>query len=336
MALRNSAQQAGALPFTIYLAEPRGFCAGVDRAILIVEKALELYGRPIYVKHEIVHNRHVVKRLEQLGAIFTEDLQTVPAGSRVVFSAHGVSPAVKKEAAERQLMVLDATCPLVTKVHNEAVRYGLEDYQIVLIGHHDHVEVVGTYGYAPKNITIVGSKEEVEGLRLDPAKKMAYLTQTTLSIDDTKEIIEKLLAKYPTMENPPKEDICYATTNRQNAVKAMAQKVPVMLVVGSASSSNTMRLLETAEKIIQRAYRVEDENDIEEKWLAGIESVGITAGASAPEEVVQRIIQAVLRLKGGKVERFLFIEENIQFPLPFAIRQLLKQTQTEHKLEGKL
>ena len=305
----------------LILAKPRGFCAGVDRAITIVEKALESYGPPIYIRHEIVHNPHVVKRLQKCGAIFVEDLEEVPKGAWIIFSAHGVSPTVRKKAVELGLKTLDATCPLVTKVHLEAQRFAKSGYTIILIGHHDHVEVQGTVGEAPHSIIVVSSIEDVEKLAISPNQKVAYLTQTTLSMDDTAEIIAALKWKFPAIQGPSKEDICYATQNRQNAVKVMADEVDLVLVLGAPNSSNTLRLVEVARANGIPAKRIESVNEIQLEWLNGIKRIGITAGASAPEEIVQETINALKNMSvDSQVREFTLVEENVTFVLPSVLK----------------
>jgi 4-hydroxy-3-methylbut-2-enyl diphosphate reductase len=299
---------------TLYLAAPRGFCAGVDRAIDIVEMALEVYGAPIWVRHEIVHNRHVVDALRAKGAVFTDDLTEVPEGAVVIFSAHGVSPAVRAEAKSRGLRALDATCPLVTKVHLEALRYAKEGYRIVLIGHRQHVEVIGTLGEAPEHIVVCESVAEVEALDLPDPDKVAYITQTTLSVDDCNAMVEALRRRYPNVKEPAKDDICYATTNRQNAVRFMAPRCPTVLVVGAPASSNANRLVEVAATLGARAHLIESAGDIRAEWLTG--NVGLTAGASTPEHVVQACVARVCELGSYRVEEFRLVEERVVFPLP--------------------
>jgi 4-hydroxy-3-methylbut-2-enyl diphosphate reductase len=299
---------------TLYLAAPRGFCAGVDRAIDIVDMALEVFGAPVYVRHEIVHNRHVVEGLRRKGAVFVDDLSDVPQGSVVIFSAHGVSPVVRREAKERGLRALDATCPLVTKVHLEALKYAKEGYTIVLIGHHGHVEVEGTMGEAPESIVLVGTVAEVEALNLPDPSRVAYISQTTLSVDDVKAIVEALKRKYPQVREPAKADICYATQNRQDAVKELARRCQVILVVGAPASSNANRLVEVAIVRGARAYLIESADDIHPEWIAG--DIGITAGASTPEDVVQACVERVSSLGTYRLEEFRLVEERVFFPLP--------------------
>ncbi len=297
----------------IILASPRGFCAGVSRAIDIVEKALEFFGVPVYVRHEIVHNKHVVDDLKQKGAVFVEELKEVPQNGIVIFSAHGVSPTIKEEARRRNLKTIDATCPLVTKVHWEAIKYKKEGYELVLIGHKGHPEVEGTMGEVPMHL--VESVEDVNTLKIDG--KVAVLTQTTLSVDETKDIMASLKTKYPDLTTPPREDICYATTNRQNAVKELAKKCELILVVGSQNSSNSKRLVETAQREGTKAYLISDKHAIDEKWLDNITAVGITSGASAPEKLVQEVIE-LFKIKNAKlaIEHFETAREDIVFPLP--------------------
>ena len=301
-------------PPTLFIAAPRGFCAGVDRAIDIVEMALQVYGAPIYVRHEIVHNRHVVEDLRVKGAVFVDELSSVPEKSVVIFSAHGVSPAVRKEARERGLRALDATCPLVTKVHLEALRYAKEGYSIVLIGHRGHVEVEGTLGEAPESIVLVENVADVDALQLPDPSRVAYISQTTLSVDDVRAIVEALRRKYPAMREPTKADICYATQNRQDAVKELARRCKVVLVVGAPTSSNANRLVEVAKALGAEAYLIESAEDIQSHWIDG--DVGITAGASTPEQVVQDCIAFVQRSGGHRLEEFRLLEERVMFPLP--------------------
>jgi len=300
----------------VVLASPRGFCAGVVRAIDIVNLALEIYGRPLYVRREIVHNKYVVNELRERGVIFVTELEEVPEGCRVIFSAHGVSPDVRKGAVQRGLKVIDATCPLVTKVHYEAIKYAREGYTIILIGHQDHEEVVGTTGEAPSAIRVVGTLGDVERLDLENPAKVAYLTQTTLSLDDTREIIARLRLKFPLIEGPASEDICYATQNRQGAVLDLAHHAQIILVVGSQNSSNSRRLVEVSESSGVPAYLIDDIEDIQPAWLEGIEVVGLTAGASAPEGLVQRVIEYLRNLGYPKVETLGEIVEDVEFALP--------------------
>ncbi len=306
----------------IRLASPRGFCAGVDRAIEIVEQALARFGPPVYVRHEIVHNRHVVEGLRAKGAVFVEDPAEVPEGSLLVFSAHGVSPAVREAARRQKLRTVDATCPLVTKVHVEAERFARGEYEIVLVGHAGHVEVEGTMGHAPERMRLVESVEDVARLEVDDPERLAVLTQTTLSVDDTSEIMEALRARFPAIRLPRKDDICYATQNRQNAVKRLAQEADLVLVVGAPESSNSKRLVELARKRGVAAHLVQDADEIRPEWLEGAACVGVTAGASAPEVLVQAVVERLRALAGGetRVEADPGIDEGVVFQLPAALR----------------
>jgi len=310
-------------PHTLYLAAPRGFCAGVDRAIDIVEMALEIHGAPIYVRHEIVHNRHVVEALRQKGAIFTDDLREVPPGSVVIFSAHGVSPAVREEAKQRGLRTLDATCPLVTKVHLEALRYAKQGYTILLIGHRAHVEVEGTMGEAPGSTILIETVEDAERVAVPDPARVAYISQTTLSVDDVRAIVDTLKRRFPAMHEPTKADICYATQNRQDAVKELAARAPVILVVGAPASSNANRLVEVAAALGAKAFLIESAEDIQPEWIAG--NVGITAGASTPEHIVQACVERVRGLGDYAVEEFRLVEERIMFPLPGELLVLARE-----------
>jgi 4-hydroxy-3-methylbut-2-en-1-yl diphosphate reductase len=301
---------------TLLLAVPRGFCAGVIRAIDTVRAALRTLGPPVYVRREIVHNDHVVQELAVEGAIFVDTLDSVPDGAVLVFSAHGVSPAVREEADQRHLRVIDATCPLVTKVHLEAIRYARENYSIVLIGHPDHDEVVGTAGEAPDAIRVVTSIEDVDRLDLPDATRVVYLTQTTLSLDDTTEIVARLRERFPAVAGPPAQDICYATQNRQNAVKAMAPRVDLLLVVGARNSSNSNRLVEVAARAGVSAHLINGVGSIRKEWLTGCRSIGLTAGASTPDILIEEVV-AWLRARGcDRVEKVEVISENIHFALP--------------------
>ena len=304
----------------IVLANPRGFCAGVDRAIEIVEKALEIFPAPIYVFHEIVHNRHVVNRLSRNGSIFVNDLNEIPDDSICIYSAHGVSPKIRSLAQAKRLKVIDATCPLVTKVHLEAIRFTKEGYSLILIGHPGHEEVDGTMGEAP--MQLVSSVEDVKTLEVSNPEKLIYLTQTTLSLDDTNQIIEALKVRFPHLETPPKEDICYATQNRQNSVKEIAGQVDLMLVVGSSNSSNSQRLKEAAQGLGIPSYLINDEKGIDKNWLENINVVGVTAGASAPEEIVQRVEAHLRSAKDIEVEGLELQDEHVQFVLPRELIQL--------------
>ena len=309
------------MSFELVLASPRGFCAGVDRAIEIVELALEIYGKPVYVRHEIVHNRHVVEDLRAKGAIFTDELADVPEGALVVFSAHGISPAVRADAERRKLRTLDATCPLVTKVHVEAMRFARDGYEMVLVGHKGHVEVDGTLGHAPDRMVLVETVEDVASLRVRDETKLAVLTQTTLSVDDTREVIAALKARFPAIRVPGKDDICYATQNRQNAVKSLAGRVQFVLVVGAPTSSNSNRLVEVARVHGARAELVQDERDIDPSWLAGVTRVGVTAGASTPETLVTAVCERLRGLGAASVEALATVDEGVRFALPAELRR---------------
>ena len=300
----------------VLLAAPRGYCAGVDRAVETVERALQAFGAPIYVRKQIVHNLPVVRDLESKGAIFVEELEEVPSGATVILSAHGVAPEVYGQARARDLRVIDATCPLVTKVHNEAKKFAKDGYHIVLIGHEGHEEVVGTMGEAPASITLIGQPEEADQLDLPEGDKVAYLSQTTLSVDETNDVIERLRARFPIIQGPPREDICYATQNRQTAVKVLAEKADVVLVIGSDNSSNSNRLAEVAAARGARSYLIDDETEIDESWLEGARTVGITSGASAPEWLVDRVV-GWFRARGvDDVEEVRVVEEDVHFALP--------------------
>ena len=300
----------------IYLLKPRGFCAGVVRAIDVVKIALELYGAPIYVRKEIVHNKHVVDELREMGAIFVEELSEVPSGGRAIFSAHGVSPAVRAEGKTRNLAIIDATCPLVTKVHLEAVKFAREGYTIVLIGHKNHDEVVGTLGEAPDKMTLVESVDDVDALQIVNTDRVAYLTQTTLSLDETRDIMARLMERFPSIVGPKSQDICYATENRQMAVKGVAQFCDAILVVGSANSSNSKRLVEVGHNYGVQSYLVNDWSEVDIAWLDGVRNVGVTAGASAPDHLVEEIV-AALRTHGyGQLEEVEMVEEDVRFSLP--------------------
>jgi 4-hydroxy-3-methylbut-2-enyl diphosphate reductase len=300
----------------ILLAQPRGFCAGVDRAIEIVERALQQFGAPIYVRHEIVHNAYVVSDLRNKGAIFIEDLDDVPAGNTLVFSAHGVSKAVREEAESRGLKVFDATCPLVTKVHVEVAKMRKHGAEIIMIGHAGHPEVEGTMGQAEEGMHLVETVDDVQTLQVANPDLLAYVSQTTLSVDDTAEIIEALKARFPNIIEPKKGDICYATTNRQEAVKFLAPQVEVVIVVGSPNSSNSNRLREVADKMGTPAYMVDNAAAIDPAWIEGMKRIGVTAGASAPEVLVQAVIDRLKQLGAASVRALEGVEENVTFPLP--------------------
>ena len=300
----------------VYLLKPRGFCAGVVRAIDVVKIALDLYGPPVYVRKEIVHNKHVVDELRQAGAIFVEEIAEVPAGARAIFSAHGVAPEVRREAAARRLEIIDATCPLVTKVHLEAVRFARDGYSIVLIGHSHHDEVIGTLGEAPDSSYLVETVDDVDRLELPDPARVRYLTQTTLSLDETRHIIIRLKERYPLIEGPPAQDICYATENRQMAVKGVAEYCDLLLVVGSQNSSNSKRLVEVSANAGVRAYLVNDYEEVDSAWLDGVLNVAVTAGASAPENLVEELV-AFLRDRGfHRLEEVELIDEDVRFSLP--------------------
>src|SRR4051812_33993395 len=310
----------------LLLAAPRGYCAGVDRAVQTVERALELYGAPVYVRKEIVHNKHVVEQLRARGAIFVDELDdTVPAGATTVFSAHGVSPAVHADAAQRQLQTIDATCPLVTKVHREAVKFAGEGYTIVLIGHAGHEEVEGTMGEAPDHIVLVETEEDVDKLEVEDPTKIAYISQTTLSVDETGAIIARLRDKFPHIIGPRTDDICYATTNRQAAVKQMAPLCDLVLVIGSRNSSNSNRLVEVAREHGARSHLIDNETQVDEAWLEGVETVGITSGASAPETLVSRLVEFFRERGVTDVSEFEVVQEDVRFMLPKTIRQALAE-----------
>ncbi|MBA3603959.1 MAG: 4-hydroxy-3-methylbut-2-enyl diphosphate reductase [Parachlamydiaceae bacterium] len=300
----------------LLLSKPRGFCAGVERAIETVEKALTLWGAPIYVKHEIVHNKHVVEDLKAKGAIFIEEIKDVPIGARLIYSAHGVSPAVREEAKIRQLIEIDATCGLVTRVHSAVKRFAAQGYQIILIGHRNHVEIIGTAGEAPEVTTIVESIEDVAALSFSQDVKLFYITQTTLSLDDVKEITDALIAKYPSIATLPSSSICYATTNRQLALREITDVTELVLVVGDPTSSNSNRLREMASRRGVASYLINNEAEIDPKWLEGIKTIGLTAGASTPEEIVQKCIQRLVDLGVEDVEDVVYITEDVVFQLP--------------------
>jgi 4-hydroxy-3-methylbut-2-enyl diphosphate reductase len=307
----------------IVLAGPRGFCAGVERAIDIVELALSVCPPPVYVRKEIVHNRHVVEDLRTKGAIFVDELDEVPDDATVIFSAHGISPEVRAEARRRGLHVIDATCPLVTKVHLEAIRYAREGYTIILIGHADHDEVIGTLGEAPDRMAVIDSAEAVGRLEVVNPDKIAYLTQTTLSVDDTRDVIEALRRKFPKIVGPSRDDICYATQNRQAAVKNIAREVDVVLVIGATNSSNANRLVEVAETVGTRAYLINDVGDIRSEWLQGAPRIGVTAGASTPEVLVTEVMDALHR--GGAIVREVrVVDEDVRFALPQELEHLAR------------
>jgi 4-hydroxy-3-methylbut-2-en-1-yl diphosphate reductase len=313
----------------IILLRPRGFCAGVVRAIDVVKIVLNLYGAPVYVRKEIVHNRHVVDELRRAGAIFVEELSEVPEGARVIFSAHGVSPAVREEAKQRNLQVIDATCPLVTKVHLEAVKFARQDYTIILIGHSGHDEVIGTLGEAPESTMLVSSVADVDRLQVKDPSKISYLTQTTLSLDETKDIVARLQQRFPAIKGPKTQDICYATENRQLGVKAVVPLTEVLLVVGSQNSSNSRRLVEVCQNEGVPAYLVDDSREVEAEWLKGVQTVAVTAGASAPENLVQELIQSLETQFGfDYMEEMELKEEDVRFHLPSDLERSALQLTT--------
>ena len=306
----------------ILLASPRGFCAGVDRAIEIVESALDRFGKPVYVRHEIVHNRHVVDDLRAKGAIFIDDLAEVPRGALLIYSAHGVSPAVRAEAAKRDLQVVDATCPLVTKVHVETGRMIKRDLEIVLIGHAGHVEVEGTLGHGGDRMRLVESAEDVQTLEVKDPSRLGIVTQTTLSVDDTREVMDALKDRFPKVALPRKDDICYATQNRQDAVKKLCKEAAVVIVVGAPASSNSNRLVELAEKLGARSYLVETAKQLDPAWVEGVSCVGVTAGASAPEILVTKLVERLEQLSDGNssIDSLPLVDEGVTFQLPASLR----------------
>ena len=309
----------------VLLASPRGYCAGVDRAVIAVEKALDHYGAPVYVRKQIVHNVHVVSTLESRGAIFVDEVDEVPTGSILVFSAHGVSPAVVKAAEERGLNAIDATCPLVTKVHREVQRFAKENYDILLVGHEGHEEVEGTAGEAPEIVQIVDKEDSVAMATVRDPNKVVWLSQTTLSVDETMETVTKLREKFPTLQNPPSDDICYATQNRQVAIKKVGQASDLVVVVGSANSSNTVRLVEVAKDAgAKAAYRVDFASEIDEAWFEGVDTVGVSSGASVPEELVEEVLDYLADRGFGDVRNVTTAEEDVQFSLPKELRKDLK------------
>ncbi|MHC6177211.1 4-hydroxy-3-methylbut-2-enyl diphosphate reductase [Glutamicibacter sp. X7] len=319
----------------VLLAAPRGYCAGVDRAVVAVEKALEHYGPPVYVRKQIVHNLHVVSELESRGAIFVEETDEVPEGALVVFSAHGVSPAVVNSAEERGLRTIDATCPLVTKVHREAVRFAKNDYEILLIGHEGHEEVEGTYGEAPEHTTVVNNPEEADTVEVKNPDKLIWLSQTTLSVDETMETVRRLRERFPHLQDPPSDDICYATTNRQAAIKQIAPQADLVIVVGSANSSNSVRLVEVSlDHGAKAAYRVDFANEVDESWFEGVSTVGVTSGASVPEVLVREVIDLLAEYGFTDVAEVTTAEEDIIFSLPKEIRGKLKENGDDARALG--
>jgi 4-hydroxy-3-methylbut-2-enyl diphosphate reductase len=310
----------------VLLAKPRGYCAGVDRAVQTVERALEVYGAPVYVRKQIVHNAYVVRRLESLGAVFVEEATEVPYGATCVLSAHGVAPTVYDEAAERSLRVIDATCPLVTKVHVEARRFAEEDYDVLLIGHEGHEEVVGTTGEAPAHIKLVDGPSDVAAVEVRDPAKVAYLSQTTLSVDETDAVVEALRERFPLLQGPPSDDICYATQNRQTAVKEIARDSELVLVVGSRNSSNSVRLVEVARDAGAAAYLVDDASGVDPAWLAGVGTVGVTSGASVPDDLVDELLAWLAARGYGDVTEVNAAEEHLLFALPQELRRDLRSS----------
>jgi 4-hydroxy-3-methylbut-2-enyl diphosphate reductase len=314
----------------VLLASPRGYCAGVDRAVIAVEKALDHYGSPVYVRKQIVHNKHVVSSLEKRGAIFVDEVDEIPTGSVLVFSAHGVSPAVVAAADARGLNTIDATCPLVTKVHKEVQRFAKEGYDILLVGHEGHEEVEGTAGEAPDVVQVVDGEDSIAASNVKNPDKVIWLSQTTLSVDETMQTVLKLREKYPTLQNPPSDDICYATQNRQVAIKKVGAASDLVLVVGSANSSNTVRLVEVAlEAGAKAAYRIDFASEIKDEWFEGVETIGVSSGASVPEELVEEVLDYVAKRNFGDVELVQTAEEDIQFSLPAELRKELKAAGTD-------
>ncbi len=310
-------------PTKLLLASPRGYCAGVDRAVDTVERALDHFGAPVYVRKEIVHNRHVVSELTQRGAVFVDSETDVPEGAVVVLSAHGVAPEVYRNSQLRRLHVLDATCPLVTKVHAEARKFAAAGYTIVLVGHEGHEEVVGTMGEAPDAIRLIGSIEEIDALELPDPERVAYITQTTLSVDETLEIVSALRSRYPAIVGPKNDDICYATQNRQNAVKELAREVDVVLVIGSRNSSNSNRLVDVTREMGVAAHLIDDETDIDPAWLEHVSVVGITSGASAPESLVTRVVDHFRAMGVTDIDSHELVDENVHFQLPAQLRRVV-------------
>ena len=322
MSSKGGAVSAGA-PSKVVLAAPRGYCAGVDRAVQTVERALDLHGAPIYVRKEIVHNKHVVQELSTRGAIFVEEETEVPEGEMVVFSAHGVAPAVHENAERRELRTIDATCPLVTKVHVEARKFAADGYTIILIGHEGHEEVEGTTGEAPDSIVLVQTAEEVDDLDVPDPERVAFITQTTLSVNETAEIIARLREKFPAIASPKSDDICYATTNRQIAVKQLARECELVLVIGSTNSSNSNRLVEVAREHGADSHLIDNHTQVQEEWLDGVETVGITSGASAPEELVADLVEFFRERGASDVSELRTVDEDVRFMLPKEIRDEL-------------
>ena len=320
---------------SVLLAAPRGYCAGVDRAVITVEKALDLYGAPVYVRKQIVHNRHVVAQLESRGALFVEELDEVPPGSTVVFSAHGVSPVVHEQAAARELKTIDATCPLVTKVHYEARRFADDDYDILLIGHQGHEEVEGTSGEAPGHIQLVQSPDNVANITVRDPAKVAWLSQTTLSVDETMETVDRIRERFPLLLDPPSDDICYATQNRQIAIKEIAKNADLVIVVGSGNSSNSVRLVEVAlEAGATAAYRVDDATEIDEAWLEGVHTVSVTSGASVPDDLVAGVLDFLRERGYPDAQAVRTAEESLIFALPPELRRDIRAAEKAHAPAG--
>lgn len=336
-ARRNRLQDTPASgPKRVLLAAPRGYCAGVDRAVIAVEKALANFGAPVYVRKQIVHNIHVVSELEKKGAIFVDEVEEVPVGSHIVFSAHGVSPAVVQGAADRDLQAIDATCPLVTKVHREATRFARDDYQILLIGHHGHEEVEGTMGHAPERTTLVNSPADVPNIVVTNPDRLVWLSQTTLSVDETMETVRLLRERFPTLQDPPSDDICYATQNRQVAIKKVAEQAELVIVVGSANSSNTVRLVDVAlENGARSAYRVDYASEIKQEWLDGVATVGVTSGASVPEVLVQEVLDDLADAGYRDISTVVTAEEDLMFSLPKELRTDAAGNPDERGLGGR-
>ncbi len=316
------------VPHTLLLAAPRGFCAGVDRAVLIVEKALEAYGAPVYVRHEIVHNKHVVESLRRKGAVFVEDETQVPEDAIIVFSAHGSPPEAFRNSEQLSHTVVDATCPLVTKVHQEARRYARDGMDIVMIGHEGHQEVVGTTGQAPDRIRLVENPDDVDALDLDDERAVTYITQTTLSMDETADVVERLNQRFPGLKQPKSDDICYATQNRQDAVKELAQHCDLVLVVGSQTSSNSKRLVEVSADRSVPAYLIDDASEIDPSWLDGVGTIGLTSGASAPEVLVEQVIDWFVERGTRTVDTVTVVEEDVEFSMPGNLKRKLEATGT--------
>ncbi len=336
MSTINTTQTTDNKPKKVLLAAPRGYCAGVDRAVIAVEKALDHYGAPVYVRKQIVHNQFVVETLERRGAVFVEEVDEIPEGAVTIFSAHGVSPAVVNAAQERNLHTIDATCPLVTKVHKEVQRFDREGYDILLIGHDGHEEVEGTAGEAPDAVQLIDGDDDIENVKVRDPEKVIWLSQTTLSVDETMETVNKLRKKLPTLQNPPSDDICYATQNRQVAIKKIGAQSDLVIVVGSDNSSNTVRLVEVAlDAGAKAAYRVEDERDLKDEWFEGVSTIGVSSGASVPEILVNRVLEDIAKRGFNDVETVTTAEEDIQFSLPKELRKDIKASIEKRVAEQK-